>query len=208
MTGSSVRRHAIELRKVHRSDQRGHLTLKYRRDSSERSKRNQSVIRLEGGATSSSDSKPAAEAEGEIQSNGVGEPEKSHVEEPGAEAQGGGAASEELGLELVCDGEEELDDDEELYRELERIRRERAEKERERRNSEIRLMMQSNPLLLEEEGPRGGAESDGDEYVLKRRWTEDTVFRNQNTASQPKKRFINDILHSDQHREFMRKYIL
>ncbi|KAJ1613381.1 HREF motif-containing protein [Cryptosporidium canis] len=138
MTGSSVRRHAIELRKVHRSDQRGHLTLKYRRASSE-SRRNQSVIRLEGGAAGSGDSRPAAEAEGEIQSSGVVGPEKSHVEGPGAEAQGGGAASEELELELVCEGEEELDDDEELYRELERIRRERAEKERERRNSEISL---------------------------------------------------------------------
>jgi protein CWC15 len=45
-------------------------------------------------------------------------------------------------------------------------------------------------------------------YSLKRRWTEDTVFKNQmKGAPKEKKRFINDTVRSDFHRKFLNKYI-
>ncbi|PPS98336.1 Pre-mRNA-splicing factor Cwf15/Cwc15 [Cryptosporidium hominis] len=189
MNGHSVNRYTIESRKLHKSDQRGHLTLKYRRDNNE-TKKNESVIRIDrdikqynGSNFASNEKSDSSNFEGELE------------------------------LELESGSEkEELDDDEELLKELEKIKKERVEREKEKKNNDIKLMMQNNPLLEEyNESDRDKVdhdESDREEYILKKRWTEDTVFRNQNRVSQHKKRFINDILHSDQHREFMRKYIL
>jgi protein CWC15 len=43
---------------------------------------------------------------------------------------------------------------------------------------------------------------------VKRRWDDDVVFKNQaRDEPQPKKRFINDAIRSDFHRNFLRKYI-
>ena len=45
-------------------------------------------------------------------------------------------------------------------------------------------------------------------YSLKKRWYEETVFKNQARSSQQiKKRFINDTVRSDFHKKFMNKYI-
>mmetsp|Transcript_16436 Transcript_16436/g.25387 ORF Transcript_16436/g.25387 Transcript_16436/m.25387 type:complete len:91 (+) Transcript_16436:480-752(+) len=45
-------------------------------------------------------------------------------------------------------------------------------------------------------------------YSLKRKWYEETVFRNQARREAPqKKRFINDTVRSDFHRKFMSKYV-
>lgn len=198
MSGHSVNRYTIESRKVHKSDQRGHLVLKYRRDATE-TKKNESVIRIEK----------------EIQHSIVSEPlDEIRNESPNLKADDTnlnikGSVESEEELEIGGETEEELDEDEELLRELDKIKKERAEKEKEKKNNEIKLMMQNNPLLEEyHENAGDKCDSDKEEYILKKRWTEDTVFRNQNKVSQPKKRFINDILHSDQHRKFMRKYIL
>lgn len=207
MSWSSVRRHTIESRKVHRSDQRGHLTLKYRRHAGEAEK-SESVIRIDGDTRSSLVPASVAERGDDFRDSDAEGVEQQSRSEPALARED--AEELELGCQDGDESEEDLDDDEALFRELEKIRRERASKEKEKRNNEIKLMMQVNPLL-EERGPEeeeAKEESDGEEYVLKRRWTEDTVFRNQNRVSRPNKRFINDILHSDQHREFMRKYIL
>ncbi|KAJ2869278.1 complexed with cef1p, partial [Coemansia asiatica] len=55
----------------------------------------------------------------------------------------------------------------------------------------------ANPLLGE------------NDFSVKRRWDEDVVFRNQARGDngKPKKRFVNDMLRSDFHRKFMKKYI-
>jgi protein CWC15 len=44
--------------------------------------------------------------------------------------------------------------------------------------------------------------------VVKRRWDDDVVFKNQ-TKHEPKtaKRFVNDTIRSDFHRRFLNKYI-
>ena len=48
----------------------------------------------------------------------------------------------------------------------------------------------------------------GDSYSLKKRWNEETVFKNQaRTAPKEKKRFINDTVRSDFHRRFLNRFV-
>lgn len=91
-----------------------------------------------------------------------------------------------------------------MQRELEKIKRERAEKreqeEREKaaeeeaaREHDIAL---GNPLL--------NTKSD---FNLKRRWDDDVIFKNQARGTEDKgkkKEFVNDLLRSDFHKRFMR----
>ncbi|KAI4144781.1 MAG: hypothetical protein L6R39_004039 [Caloplaca ligustica] len=100
--------------------------------------------------------------------------------------------------------EEEDSDDEtaELLRELEKIKKERAEKQaqEERAKAQIeeedreRDIALGNPLL----NPPKNNET-------KRRWDDDVVFRNQarGTENKGKKEFVNDLLRSDFHKRFM-----
>lgn len=83
--------------------------------------------------------------------------------------------------------------EEELRKEIEIIKMERAqteklEKEKEKKN-------ETNPL---DAG-----------FSLKRKWTEETIFRNQ-SRDEPKEiqSFVNDTVRSDFHRKVLRKYIL
>ncbi|KAF2270080.1 Cwf15/Cwc15 cell cycle control family protein-like protein [Lojkania enalia] len=106
---------------------------------------------------------------------------------------------------------EDEDDDEEdetaaLMRELEKIKKERAEakakeeaeraaEEQEQREIDI---ARGNPLL----NPR--------DFTMKRRWDDDVVFKNQARGTEDKnkkKEFINDMLRSDFHKKFMNKYV-
>lgn len=107
--------------------------------------------------------------------------------------------------------EDDSDDDEdetaELQRELEKIKRERAEKreqeEREKaaeeeaaREHDIAL---GNPLL----NPKS-------DFNVKRRWDDDVIFKNQARGTDEKgkkKEFVNDLLRSDFHKRFMGKYV-
>ncbi|KAJ1722112.1 complexed with cef1p [Coemansia erecta] len=122
-------------------------------------------------------------------------------EEDGAENSDSGSGSDSE------DGDESSDEEDEtamLMRELEKIKRERAEeKAREEKEAEENMLLNassvlgSNPLL---------AQSD---FSVKRRWNDDVIFRNQAKGDddKPQKRFINDMQRSDFHRKFMRKYI-
>eukprot|EP01066_Platyproteum_vivax_P015594 Platyproteum_vivax@DN6873_c0_g1_i1.p1 len=104
------------------------------------------------------------------------------------------------------EGSDSSDDDtEELMRELENIKRERLEEQRKQsetdnaKESEARKaeILVSNPLV----NPTDGT-------LLKRRWDDDSVFRNQaKKVPKPQKRFINDTVRSDFHRKFLSKYI-
>ena len=101
----------------------------------------------------------------------------------------------------ISDNEEE-----ELLRELERIKRERAEeraKEEARQHDLLELQKEEqaihgNPLLAPTQS-----------FLVKRRWNDDVVFRNQakGVDENPKKRFINDMIRSDFHRKFLNRYI-
>ncbi|KAI8922097.1 Pre-mRNA-splicing factor Cwf15/Cwc15 [Powellomyces hirtus] len=114
------------------------------------------------------------------------------------------------GSESDSSSDDDDDDDEaELLRELEKIRRERAEEkerleherqEEDERNREAEALT-GNPLL--------DANAPVRDFSVKRRWDDDVVFKNQSKGhdENPKKRFINDVLRSDFHRKFMGKYV-
>uniref|UniRef100_A0A7S2IZ34 Cwf15/Cwc15 cell cycle control protein n=1 Tax=Alexandrium andersonii TaxID=327968 RepID=A0A7S2IZ34_9DINO len=103
--------------------------------------------------------------------------------------------------------EEDDDDDEdteELMRELAKIKKERQEEEE--REKELKAkqddrskrdeVMQGNPLVA------------SGNLSLKRKWDDDTVFKNQaRTIPKEKARFINDSVRSDFHRKFLNKYV-
>jgi protein CWC15 len=107
----------------------------------------------------------------------------------------------------TSDDDDEEDDTEELLRELEKIKRERAEEKR-RQEAEAaedaerarqEQLLSGNPLLNQK--PH--------DFSVKRRWDDDVVFRNQakGVDDKPKKRFVNDLIRSDFHRKFMEKYV-
>ena len=90
------------------------------------------------------------------------------------------------------------DEDEELIRELARIKKERAEEDAKKQRIESAVKEQkisgANPLM-------GNS-------VLRRRWDDDTVFQSQSRGvGKEKKGFVNDVIRSDFHRKFLNKYI-
>jgi protein CWC15 len=111
-----------------------------------------------------------------------------------------------VGEDDSSDDDDSEDDTAELLRELERIKQEKAAKlqtEQERLQQEQERVqeedvMTGNPLLKL--------------FAVKRRWDEDTVFKNQakstdSSSERPEKRFVNDMVRSDFHKKFMNKYI-
>mmetsp|Transcript_24779 Transcript_24779/g.54106 ORF Transcript_24779/g.54106 Transcript_24779/m.54106 type:complete len:236 (+) Transcript_24779:155-862(+) len=110
------------------------------------------------------------------------------------------------------DDDDDDDETEELMRELERIKKERAQEaaRKEREEAEMAAkekdsaILQGNPLL---DPTRTGANASGN-FQVKRRWDDDVVFKNQ--SREPKKearRFINDTVRNDFHRKFLSRYI-
>mmetsp|Transcript_18044 Transcript_18044/g.40376 ORF Transcript_18044/g.40376 Transcript_18044/m.40376 type:complete len:236 (-) Transcript_18044:75-782(-) len=106
-------------------------------------------------------------------------------------------------------GGDDEDDTEELMRELAKIKREREEEEqrqhaaqgKEEAKGRKAEVLKGNPLI-------SGQFSGGDEDSLKRKWDDETVFKNQaRTAPKQKQRYINDAVRSDFHRKFLQKYV-
>mmetsp|Transcript_104013 Transcript_104013/g.271589 ORF Transcript_104013/g.271589 Transcript_104013/m.271589 type:complete len:220 (-) Transcript_104013:63-722(-) len=100
--------------------------------------------------------------------------------------------------------EDDDDDEEELMRELAKIKKEReaeeakakAEKEKQDNRAKREDIMKGNPLLQNAD------------LSLKRKWDDDTAFKNQSrTVPKTKQRFINDMVRSDFHRKFLNKYV-
>jgi len=116
------------------------------------------------------------------------------------------------------DSDEEEDDTAELLRELEKIKRERAEEkarqEREQsasaneaREAEIAT---SNPLLNLQAAlgqTPGGSSTTSGSFTVKRRWDDDLIFKNQAAADKPSGHFVNDLLRTEFHKKFMAKFI-
>ena len=106
--------------------------------------------------------------------------------------------------------EEEEDSDEddtaELLKELQRIKRERAEeqaqKEEEKKVEEERIrtenLLKGNPLLNAKTS-----------FKIKRRWDDDVIFKNcaRDDDRNKERAFINDTIRSEFHKKFMDKYI-
>ena len=132
-------------------------------------------------------------------------------------------ANQELG-----DEDEEDDDDEDetvaLMRELEKIKKERAEaKAKEVRNAQqcsgyvnANICGQDAQRAAEEEEQRefdiarGNPLLNPKDYTIKRRWDDDVVFKNQARGTEDRnkrKEFVNDMLRSDFHKKFMSRYV-
>lgn len=118
---------------------------------------------------------------------------------------------------------DEEDDEAELFAEVERIRKEREierasrqaeQQERIQREEEERII-NDNPLLgnmssaLRDEFSDTASMATGSvAFSVRRRWDDDVVFRNQARKEHPRSaRFINDTVHNDFHKRFMKKYI-
>jgi len=124
------------------------------------------------------------------------------------------------------DDEDDDDDDEdetaELLRELEKIKRERAEeKARLERENSVNVerardeeIATGNPLLnlaaaLGQTSVGGGTPGRPGGFVVKKRWDDDLIFKNQAMNGQGDKGsgFVNDLLRTEFHRKFMNKFI-
>lgn len=141
-------------------------------------------------------------------------PELKEEEERDSSSDDDSPSEDESGSEDNSDSDnasesESEDSEDELQRELEKIKAERAEaklraeqkeaaRETEAREQEIAF---GNPLL-NPKGADSGASS-------RRKWNDDVVFKNQAKGVDDKKDqgFINDMIRSDFHRKFMNKYI-
>jgi hypothetical protein len=109
-----------------------------------------------------------------------------------------GASEEEEG------GASDSDEEAELARELDKIKRERQEQAalRLREESELQRRLASGAASVMDDSASVSASVGG-----KRRWDADVVFHGQ-AKEQPKaKRFINDTIRNDFHRAFLKKYI-
>ncbi|KAF9222418.1 Cwf15/Cwc15 cell cycle control protein [Gyrodon lividus] len=117
------------------------------------------------------------------------------------------------------ESEEEEDDTDELLRELEKIKRERAEEktrlEREQSATQAAAreieIATSNPLLnlAAALGQSSGVNTTvPGTFSVKRRWDDDVIFKNQ-TMNQKEKpgHFVNDLLRTEFHKKFMAKFI-
>ncbi|KAL4079051.1 Cwf15 Cwc15 cell cycle control protein [Scleroderma citrinum] len=115
---------------------------------------------------------------------------------------------------------EEEDDTDELLRELEKIKRERAEEKarQEREQSAAQAAVReieiatSNPLLnlaaALGQAPGVNTTVPGT-FSVKRRWDDDLIFKNQamNQKREGSGQFVNDLLRTEFHKKFMTKFI-
>ncbi|KAL0065568.1 complexed with cef1p [Marasmius tenuissimus] len=119
------------------------------------------------------------------------------------------------------DEDDDEDDTAELLRELEKIKRERAEEkarqEREQSESDAASreaeVATANPLLnlaaALGQTPTGVNTTVPGSFSVKRRWDDDLIFKNQamDTRDKPQGQFVNDLLRTEFHKKFMSKFI-
>jgi protein CWC15 len=97
------------------------------------------------------------------------------------------------------------EDEEELLRELSRIKQERAEAEA------IRLAQEAarERAIKEQEVASGNPLIGGGVSALRRRWDDDTVFRGQASGvKREEKKFVNDVVRTGSHKKFLGKYVV
>ncbi|OII76927.1 hypothetical protein cand_022700 [Cryptosporidium andersoni] len=174
-----IRYHEIQSGKVLSSQQPGHLKLKYRRLNK----------REENNDSTKFDTHIRQNTEKDSEENSDSDDELLH---------------ENISSE---DEVSSADDDEKaLILELERIRR--SNQANVSKDETVNLLgseLQKNPLLEDE----FESESEVKDFTLKKRWTDDVVFSNQSKREKKvKKRFINDTVRSDFHKQFLKKYIV
>ena len=148
---------------------------------------------------------PTGQVKIEQPENPFAEQDKDWVDEP----------SDDDGEESGEAEDEEDSDELELMREYAKVKAEREAERRKQdeeraeliRKQEAEAALGKNPLMASSLGSEVQSVVD-ESYALRKRWFEETVFKNQARGTdQKKKRFINDTVRSDFHRRFMAKYI-
>ncbi|KAJ7286894.1 Pre-mRNA-splicing factor Cwf15/Cwc15 [Mycena rebaudengoi] len=149
--------------------------------------------------------------------------DKDDEDEEGA-ADGKAAEDKDKDADDSSDSDSDDDDDDdtaELLRELEKIKRERAEEkarqeqvqsasEAASREAEIAV---GNPLLnlaaaLGQQVPSGVNTTAPGTFAVKKRWDDDLIFKNQAISTRDKPtHFVNDLLRTEFHKKFMAKFI-
>lgn len=103
--------------------------------------------------------------------------------------------------------ESDDDDEEELKKELERIKAEREEEQKRKELEEAKEAEREKDEEIIRGNPLLNLSSDGG-FAVKRKWNDDVVFRNQSRDHKKvPKRYINDMIRSDPHRNFLKRYI-
>ncbi|KAG6865468.1 hypothetical protein C0991_002295 [Blastosporella zonata] len=120
------------------------------------------------------------------------------------------------------DEDDDEDDTAELLRELEKIKRERAEEKARQEREETATtaaareaeIATGNPLLnlaaaLGQQTPSGLSTNVPGTFSVKRRWDDDLIFKNQamDTRDKGQGHFVNDLLRTEFHKKFMAKFI-
>ncbi|GAA5823428.1 hypothetical protein JCM5353_002144 [Sporobolomyces roseus] len=161
----------------------------------------------------------ASEGEGE----GEGEGEKKDLKGKGKAID---EDKDEESEEEDSDDDDDEDETAELLRELEKIKKERAE-EKERQERERAATEQTsreeeiatgNPLLNLQAALGASpstmstvsrSENGSSSFGVKRRWDDDVIFKNQarGVSETPKKEFVNDLLRTEFHKKFLSKFI-
>ena len=133
---------------------------------------------------------------------------KEEEDDDNANGEDEGEAEDLVDEDLVDEDEDDEDDEELLMQELEKIRKERQE-------AQERQQQTSNPLMtdLYERADLQDANMmmmmGNGSFKVKRRWDDDVVFRysNHRSTKPQEKVFINDMVRSEFHKKFMKKYI-
>ncbi|KAA1476982.1 Cwf15/Cwc15 cell cycle control protein [Dentipellis sp. KUC8613] len=154
------------------------------------------------------------------------EKESGDGDEDGSESgKGKGKAKADSDADDDEDDEEDSDEEDdtaELLRELEKIKRERAEEKARLEAAEGAVaaaardeeIATANPLLnlaaALGQGPGVSTTAPGT-FAVKRRWDDDLIFKNQAMGSRDKEsrqpQFVNDLLRTEFHKKFMSRFI-
>lgn len=104
---------------------------------------------------------------------------------------------------------EDDEDEAALLREFVKVKKEREEAEKRKEELKAKEQEEKDNEELLNDNPLYKEEQPVDEGVyLKRKWYDETVFKNQARIQQkPKKRFINDTVRSDFHKDFLNRFI-
>ena len=124
-----------------------------------------------------------------------------------SDADGGSDAGDDADDDDSEDESEDDDDEEVLLRELEKIKKERADQ----REREEREKAAAEEAKREVDIARGNPLLNSGAFSVKRRWDDDVIFKNQARGTDErgkKKEFVNDLLRSDFHKKFMVSHYL
>jgi len=178
----------LKLRRLRGSEETAEEKLKrLKRELEEREKKDTVPTETSAVSSSSSSSKGAEEA-----SDKKKKADQNEFDDADADV-GARSSESEDEEDVAVTAKSKAATDLALEKELQRVKMERQLKAQQESAANG---LTSNPLL--------------DPVPIQRRWDDDVIFRNQSKGepSKRERRFVNDIVHSDTHKDFLKKHIL